>query len=90
MGRVYDTVEAALWAAMFAFVLYFAAFVTPRLPKIRAQIEQTRAEGIAVEHRHLCQNWFPNADEHKLMQCMGDLQRFRESVEQRVAEESLF
>ncbi len=88
--RVYDTVETALWAALFAFVLYFAAFVAPRLPEIRAQMEQSRAEHIAAEHRDFCRKWFPAADEHKLIQCMGDLQQFRASVEQRLADESPF
>jgi hypothetical protein len=88
--RVYDAVETALWAALFAFVLYFAAFVAPRLPEIRAQIERSRAEDIAAEHRDFCRKWFPAADEHTLSQCVGDLQQFRASVEQRLADESLF
>jgi len=86
--RVYDAVETALWATLFAFVLYFAAFVAPRLPEIRARMEQSRAEAIAAEHRQFCLKWFPAAGEHKLIRCMGDLQQFRASVEQRLADES--
>ncbi|HET7850524.1 MAG TPA: hypothetical protein VFL51_15830 [Pseudolabrys sp.] len=88
--RVYDTVETALWAALFAFILYFAAFVGPRLPEIRAQMEQSRAEEIAAEHRVFCRRWLPVADEHTLMRCMGDLQEFRARVEQRMADENPF
>ena len=33
-SRVHTNVETALWAMLFAFVIYFITFVLPKLPEI--------------------------------------------------------
>ena len=39
VGRLYDNVEAALWATLLAFVIYSIVFIIPKVPDIRARSE---------------------------------------------------
>jgi hypothetical protein len=43
-------VEAALWAALIAFVIYFIFFTIPKMPEVRAQNERARVQEIAAEN----------------------------------------
>jgi hypothetical protein len=88
--RVYDLVETGLWAALFAFVIYFIIFDVPKLPEARAQAERVRAEEIAAENRLYCEMWILPAETYKFSQCLLDLQRFRARVEKRIADEDAF
>ena len=42
ISRVYDNVEAVLWATLFAFVVYFVSFTIPNMRYIRAQNESSK------------------------------------------------
>jgi hypothetical protein len=42
VSRIYDNVEIAFWAMFLAFVVYFVAFILPKVLEIRAQGERIR------------------------------------------------
>jgi len=47
--RVYDNVEAALWATLLAFVVYFIVFTLPNMRKISEQNEIAQVQEMAAE-----------------------------------------
>lgn len=85
---VYDTVHAALWAALCAGVLFFVTAVAPQMPKIQAAAEAKRLLEVAAENRHYCETWGMPAGSAKHVQCILDLQRLRADVEHRFADAS--
>ena len=90
VGRVYDDVEIALWATLFAFVIYFIAFIIPKLPEVRAQTERVRVQEIAAENAFYCQKLGVKVGTDKHKQCLLDLEEFRLKVEKRIYDESEF
>ena len=89
-GRVYDNVEIALWATFLAFVIYFIAFIIPKLPEIRAQTERVRIQEIAAENAFYCEKLGMKVGSDKHEQCLLDLGEFRLKVEKRIYDESEF
>jgi len=83
---VHHEINLALWAILAASVIYFAAFVAPKLPDIRATAERIRLQQIAAENRMYCTRWGmgPQAAMHD--RCLIDLQEFRTRIENRVTE----
>ena len=75
VGRVYDNVEAALWAALLAFVIYF----------INARVQE-----IAAENALYCEKFGMKVGTEKHKQCLLDLGEFRTKVEKRVYDQSVF
>jgi len=53
---IYDYVHLALWATLAAFVLFFLAFIAPRLPEAAARAERLRIQKIAQENEGYCAN----------------------------------
>jgi hypothetical protein len=90
VGRVYDNVEAALWAAFLAFVIYFVAFTVPKMPEVRAQTERARVQEIAAENALYCEKFGMKVGTEKHKQCLLDLGEFRTKVEKRVYDQSVF
>jgi hypothetical protein len=90
IGRIYDIVENALWALLAAAVIYFSAFVLPKVPDIRAQIAETRAKEIAEEQAHYCDKLGIQARTQNYNECLLILGEFRLKVEQRVDQEYEF
>ena len=88
--RIYDNVEAALWASLLAFVIYFVAFDVPNLPAYWAQAERIRAEEIAMENTSYCEKLGMTAGAPKHEQCLLTLGEFRLKVETRIAAEQDF
>ncbi len=84
---IYDNVHLALWAALVAFVLYFVAFVAPKLPEVAARAERLRIQEIAAEHEQYCAKWQMGLGTKMHDQCILNLQEFRAKVEQRIADE---
>ena len=80
----------ALWAASLALVLYFAVFIVPNLPEVRARAERQRIQEIAAENDFYCAKWGMAAETQAHPQCILDLQAFRAEIEKRIADESDF
>jgi hypothetical protein len=84
---VYHQVEMALWAALTAFVLWFAVFVAPKLPALQAAAERSRIEQIAHEDETYCAKWHMGPESAMHSQCVADLEALRAQIEdQRAAE----
>jgi len=81
VSRIYDNVEIALWAMLLAFVIYFGAFIVPKLPEIQAQQERIRVEEIAVENASLCEEMGTKWGTDKYTQCLLAVGAFRTKVE---------
>src|SRR5262249_19753253 len=54
---IYDYVHLALWATLAAFVVFFLAFVAPRLPEAAARAEALRIQEIAQDNEGYCAKW---------------------------------
>jgi hypothetical protein len=87
-SRVYDNVETALWAMLFAFVIYFIAFIVPKMPEIQARGERVRAEEIAAENSSFCEKLGTKRGTEKYNQCLLDVGAFRLKVEKRINDEA--
>jgi hypothetical protein len=87
VSRIYDNVENALWAALFAFVIYFIAFDVPNLPERWARAERIRAQEIATENARYCEKIGLKAGTQKHEQCLLYLGEFRLKVETRITDE---
>jgi hypothetical protein len=57
VGRVYHNVEAALWATLLAFVIYFIVFTLPNMCKISEQKEIAQLQEIAAENASYCEKF---------------------------------
>jgi hypothetical protein len=90
VGRVYDSVEAALWATLLAFVLYFTFFIIPKLPEIRARNERARFQEIAAENELYCAKFGMKLGAENHNRCLLDLGEFRMNVEKQMRDESGF
>lgn len=88
LRRVYDEVHLALWAALTAFVVYFAAFVAPDLPRIHARAQTLRAQAAAAEQNSACANLGMGPKSPMYDRCIADLQQYRAHIEQQLADES--
>jgi len=88
--RVYNNVEIALWAMLLAVVIYFIAFIIPKIPEIHARSERIRVEEIAAENASFCEKLNLKRGTDKYNQCLLDLGQFRLNVENRIENESEF
>jgi hypothetical protein len=86
--KIYDTIHAALWAILVAFVLFFVFFVLPKMPEIHLQAEMQRAKMIAAEDEVCCAKLGMGKGTQKHDECLFEIERFRSEVEQRVVAES--
>ena len=86
--RIYDNAHAALWAALLAFVLYFAVVVAPKMPESQAKAESQRVLEISTEHNFYCDKWGMGAHKQAHDQCILDLQAFRAKIERRIIDEN--
>jgi hypothetical protein len=83
---VYDYVHLALWAALVAFVLFFLAFIAPRLPEAAARAERFRVQEISQENENYCAKWQMGPGTKMHDQCISDLQELRAKIENRFAD----
>ena len=87
-SRVHTNIETALWAGLFAFVIYFITFVLPKLPEIQAQNARVRVEEIGAENASLCEKLSIKPGADGFNQCLLDVGAFRWKVEKRIYDES--
>jgi hypothetical protein len=90
VSRIYDNVEIAFWAMFLAFVVYFVAFILPKVPEIRAQGERIQAEEIAAENASICETLGTIRGTEKYNQCLLDVGAFRVKVEKRFNDQNEF
>ncbi len=83
---VYDNVHMALWATLAAFVVFFLAFIAPRLPQTVARAEALRIQEISQENEDYCAKWQMGVGTKMHNQCIFDLQELRTKVQHRLAE----
>ena len=83
---IYDYVHLALWAALAAFVLFFLAFIAPRLPEAAARAERLRIQEISQENEDYCAKWQMGLRTKMHDQCILDLQELRWKIQNRFAD----
>jgi hypothetical protein len=84
VSRVHGHTEVALWAILFAFVLYFIAFVMLNVSETQAQREIIRVQEIAAENEAFCEKLDIKRGTNKYNQCLLDIGQFRLKAEKRV------
>ena len=84
---IYDYVHLALWATLVAFVVYFLAFIAPKLPEAAARTERLRIQEISQENEEYCVKWQMGLGTKMHDQCVFDLQELRAKVENRIADQ---
>ena len=84
--RIHHSIEVALWAALFAFVIYFTAFVLPKIPEIQAQRARVEVLEIGAENASLCEKLNIKRGTDDYNQCLLDVGAFRSKVEKRAFE----
>jgi hypothetical protein len=84
---IYEYVHLALWATLAAIVVYFLAFIAPRLPEAAARTEALRFQEISQENEDYCAKWQMGLGTKMHAQCISDLQELRWKVENRFADQ---
>ncbi len=84
---IYDNVQMALWAILAAFVVFFLAFIAPKLPEAAARAEALRIHEISQENEDYCAKWQMGAGTKMHDQCISDLQELRMKVQNRFADQ---
>lgn len=88
LRRVYDEVHLALWATLTVFVVYFAAFVAPDLPRIHARAQTLQAQAAAAEQNLVCGKLGMGPKSPRYDRCVADLRQYRAHIEQQLADDS--
>jgi len=83
---IYDYVHLALWATLVAFVVFFLAFIAPKLPEAAARGKALRIQEISNENEGYCTKWQMGLGTKMHDQCIFDLQELRAKVESRLAD----
>ena len=84
---IYDHVHLALWAILAAFVVFFLAFIAPRLPEAAARAEALRIKEISQENEGYCAKWQMGPGTKMHDECIFDLQELRAKIENRFADQ---
>ena len=85
--RIHHNVETAMGAALFAFVIYLAIFVLPKMPELQAQYARARAQEISAENAWLCEKVGIKPGTDRYNRCLLDVGQFRWKVEKRAQDE---
>ena len=84
---IYHYVHLTLWAALAAFVVYFLAFIAPKLPEAAERAEALRIHEIAQENEGYCAKWQMGLGTKMHDQCILDLQELRWKIQDRLADQ---
>ena len=71
---------------LFAFVIYFTAFVLPKIPELQAQRARVEVLEIGAENASLCEKLNIKRGTDNYNQCLLDVGEFRSKVEKRAFE----
>ena len=83
----YDYVHMALWATLLAFVVFFLAFIAPKLPQAVARAEALRIQEITQENEGYCAKFQMGLGTKMHDQCLLDLQELRWKIQDRLADQ---
>jgi hypothetical protein len=84
---IYDYVHLALWATLAAFVVFFLAFIAPKMPEAAARAEALRVQAISEENEDYCSKWKMGPGTKMHDQCLSDLQELRWKIQNRFADQ---
>jgi hypothetical protein len=84
--RVYDEINAALWALLCVASIYVGVFVLPHVRELRARAERHLAQEIAAESSAYCGKWGMSPGTPKFKSCALDLHKIRAAAERRLTE----
>jgi hypothetical protein len=87
---IYDHVHLALWATLAAFIVFYLAFIVPKLPELAARAEALRVQEIAQENGEYCSRWQMSLGTKMHDQCISDLQELRWKIQDRLADRLVF
>lgn len=90
LRAVYHEVHLALWATAIASLIYFAAFVAPKAPELRAKAEWHRLQKIAAENESYCAKWQMGPGTAMHHDCLSDLRQLRADIKNELAAEAQF
>ncbi len=90
LRAVYDEVHSALWAMLIAFLIYFAAFMAPKISEQRAAAEWTRLQQIVAKTEAYCAKWRMGPGTAMHSECLSDLRQLRADIENEFAAEAEF
>lgn len=85
--RAYDNIHAALWAALMAFVLWFAVVIGPGLPGIWARAELHRARAASGDLSLFCQKLGMGPGSPGYSRCSMSLEQYRARIRSRIADD---
>ena len=83
---IYDYVHLALWTTLAAFVVFFLAFIAPRLPEAATRAEALRIQEIAQENEGYCAKWQMGLGTKMHDLCILDLQELRSKIQDHLAD----
>lgn len=87
--RIYDQVNLALWAALTAFLIFFALVIVPQMPHHQADAQAARAAAREREDAFYCKRWGLAHGSEKFSKCMTDLIELRRSIDTQFSEDLL-
>jgi hypothetical protein len=85
--RVHRNVEIALYATLFAFVIFLTIFILPKLPEIQKQYAIVQIQQISAENSGLCEKLSFKHGSDRYNQCLLHVGDFRGKVEKRAFDE---
>jgi hypothetical protein len=85
--RIHRNVEIALYAMLFAFVIFLTIFVLPKLHEIQTHREIVRVQEINAENAGLCEKLSIKHGSDRYNQCLLHVGEFRGKVEKRAYDE---
>jgi len=86
VDRVCYNIKIALCAALFAFAMYFIAFIMPTLTAVSAQNQIIRLKEITSENASICEKLGMKLGTEKYNQCLIDVGAYRLKVETHIYE----
>jgi hypothetical protein len=90
VGRIYDAIELALWAALIAGLVVFAVFIVPGVPAAQQRAATARAAAFDRECDFYCSKWGMPAGTRRHERCMSDLKQFSRAVIKRIEDDDQF
>lgn len=84
---IYDYVHLVLWATLAAFVVFFLAFIAPKMPEAATRAEALRIQAISQENEGYCSKWQMGPGTKMYDQCLSDLQELRWKIQNRFADQ---
>lgn len=89
LARLHSEIECALWAILFAGMLFFAVFVAPGIPEAQRRAAAADAAQFTATCSQYCEKWGLARGSLRHSECVQDLNRFRADIEKRLEDAQL-